>query len=92
LPRRLRSLGLVDVAAEVRFSLAGPAQGQLQRTLIQRARERLTASEIVSAEEVEQHLADIDGGRLDLAAFPGRIRLGAKASLTRGGEPVQPTS
>jgi hypothetical protein len=70
LPRRLRSLGLVDVAAEVRFSLAGPAQGQLQRTLVQRARERLTTSEIVSAEEVEQHLADIDAGRLDLAAFP----------------------
>jgi SAM-dependent methyltransferase len=70
LPRRLRSLGLVDVAAEVRFSLAGLAQRQLHRTVIQRAREHLTASEIVSAEEVEQHLADVDAGRLDLATFP----------------------
>jgi SAM-dependent methyltransferase len=70
LPRRLRGLGLVDVAAEVRFSLAGPAQRQLHRTLIQRARERLITSELVNAEEVEQHLADVDAGRLDLAAFP----------------------
>jgi SAM-dependent methyltransferase len=70
LPRRLHGLGLVDVAAEVRFSLAGPAQPQLHRTLIQRARERLITSELVSAEEIEQHLADVDAGRLDLAAFP----------------------
>jgi SAM-dependent methyltransferase len=70
LPRRLRGLGLVGVAAEVRFSLASPVLGQLQRTLIKRAQESLTTSELVGAEEIEQHLADIDADRLDLAAFP----------------------
>jgi SAM-dependent methyltransferase len=70
LPRRLRGLGLVEVAAEVRFSLASPVLAELQRTLIQRAQDRLTTSELVSAQEVEQHLADIDAGGLDLAGFP----------------------
>jgi SAM-dependent methyltransferase len=70
LPRRLRGVGLVDLGSEVRFSLGGPAERQLHRTLIQRARDRLIASELVSAEEVEQHLADVDAGHLDLAAFP----------------------
>jgi SAM-dependent methyltransferase len=70
LPRRLRGAGLVDVAAEVRFSLAGPAERQLHRTLIQRARDALITSEVVTAGELDQHLADVDAGRLDLAAFP----------------------
>jgi len=70
LPRRLRGPGLLDIAAEVRFSLAGPAPRQLHRTLIQRVQDRLIGSQLVTAEEVEQHLGDIDAGRLDLAAFP----------------------
>jgi hypothetical protein len=70
LPRRLRGLGLVDVAADVRLSLAGPAPSQLHRTLIHRPQDRLITSELVTAEELEQHLADVDAGRLDLAAFP----------------------
>jgi hypothetical protein len=70
LPRRLRGAGLVGVAAEVRFSLAGPSERQLHRTLIQRARGALITSEVVTADELDQHLADVDAGRLDLAAFP----------------------
>jgi SAM-dependent methyltransferase len=91
LPRRLRALGLVDVAAEVRFSLAGATQRQLHWTLIQRARERLITSALVAPEEVEQHLADVDSGRLDLAAFPVVSAWGRKP-LRAGSEPDAPLS
>jgi hypothetical protein len=70
LPRRLRDVGMIDVGAEVSFSLAGPAQARLQRTMIERVRERLVAEGLATTADVEQHLADIEDGRLDLAAFP----------------------
>jgi hypothetical protein len=81
LPRRLRGAGLLDVGAEVCFSLAGPAQARLQRTLIERARQHLITSGMATEEELEQHLADVDAGRLDLAAFPVVSAWGRK---TRG--------
>jgi Methyltransferase domain len=70
LPRRLRNAGLIDIGAEACFSLAGAAQARLQRTLIERAREHLTTAGMATAQEIDQHLADIGAGRLDLAAFP----------------------
>jgi SAM-dependent methyltransferase len=70
LPHRLRNVGLTDVAAQACFSLAGPAESRLQRSLIERARDHLTAAGTATEEEIDQHLADIDAGRLDLAAFP----------------------
>lgn len=79
LPRRLRSAGLVDVAAEVCLSLAGPAPARLHRTMIERARERLIASGMATTEDLEQHLADIKEGRLGLAVFPVVSAWGRKA-------------
>lgn len=79
LPRRLRDAGMIDVGAEVSFSLAGPAQARLQRTMIERMRERLIASGLATAEDLEQHLADLEEGRLDLAAFPVVSAWGRKA-------------
>jgi SAM-dependent methyltransferase len=69
LPRRLRSAGLTEIGAEASFPLADPAAARLQRTLIERARDRLTATGMATAEEIDQHLADIEAGRLDLTAF-----------------------
>lgn len=38
--------------------------------MIERMREPLIAAALATEEELEQHLADIETGRLDLAAFP----------------------
>ena len=70
LPRRLRSAGLLNVAAEVGFALAGPAPARLQRTMIERVRERLITAGLATQDELDRHLADIAAGWLDLAAFP----------------------
>jgi SAM-dependent methyltransferase len=70
LPRRLRTTGLVDIGAEVSFSLTGPALARLQETMIERVREHLIAAALTTREDLEQHLADIKSGQLDLAAFP----------------------
>jgi SAM-dependent methyltransferase len=70
LPRRLRRAGLTEIGAEAGFSLASPAAAALQRTMVERARDRLTATGMATTEEIGQHLADIDARRLDLTAFP----------------------
>ncbi len=80
LPRRLRGAGLAEVGAEVRLSLTGPAGARLHRTVIERSRERLIASRMASAEELDKHLADLDAGRLDLASFPIVSAWGRKPS------------
>jgi hypothetical protein len=38
--------------------------------MIERLREHLIASSLATKQDLEQHLADIEAGRLDLAAFP----------------------
>jgi SAM-dependent methyltransferase len=70
LPRQLRSAGLADVGTDAYISLAGPAQAQFQRTVIERQRDRLVGAGLASHAEIEQHLADIEAGRVDLASFP----------------------
>jgi SAM-dependent methyltransferase len=47
---------------------AGPAE-RLQQTMIERQRDRLLAAGLVTAAEIDQHLADIAAGRLDLTTF-----------------------
>jgi SAM-dependent methyltransferase len=70
LPRLLRGAGLSDVRAEVRFPLGGPDPVRLQRTLIARRGDRLVDAGLLTRAEIDQHLADLAGGGLDLAAFP----------------------
>lgn len=71
LPRRLRGVGLTDVGAQASFALAGAsAAARLQRTMIERARAQLIAASMATEEEIDQHLADVDAGSLDLTAFP----------------------
>jgi SAM-dependent methyltransferase len=79
LPRLLRSAGLADVRADAYFPLAGPAAAQLQHTMIGRQRERLIAAGQVTEAELDQHLADIADGRLDLATFTVVSAWGRKA-------------
>jgi SAM-dependent methyltransferase len=70
LPRLLGSAGLADVGADAYISLAGPAQAQFQRTIIERQRGRLVGAGLATDAEIEQHLADIEAGQVDLASFP----------------------
>jgi 2-polyprenyl-3-methyl-5-hydroxy-6-metoxy-1,4-benzoquinol methylase len=70
LPRLLRAAGLRDVQAEVRFPLGGPDTIRLERTLIARRGDRLVDAGLLTREEIEQHLADLAAGELDLTAFP----------------------
>jgi SAM-dependent methyltransferase len=70
LPRLLHGAGLGDVGADAYISLAGPAQAQFQRTIIERQRDRLVDAGLASDTEIERHLADIETGQVDLASFP----------------------
>ena len=79
LPRLLRGAGLTEVGADAYFPVAGAAAARLQQTMIERQRERLLAAGLVTAAEIDQHLADIAAGRLDLATFTVVSAWGRKA-------------
>jgi SAM-dependent methyltransferase len=68
LPRRLREAGLVDVRADAWFPISGPACVALERATIQQIRDRLLTAGLATAEEIEQHLANLPA--LDLATSP----------------------
>lgn len=70
LPRLLRAADLADVAADGFFPLAQPACTVLETATIQLIRDQLLSHGIASAEEIDQHLANVAAGRLDLAQPP----------------------
>ncbi|MGH3388633.1 MAG: methyltransferase [Actinomadura sp.] len=70
LPRLLRAAGLVDVEADVHFSLASARLARYQHYMVEVRREYLLPSGLVTEEEFERHLADIEAGRVDMTTFP----------------------
>jgi SAM-dependent methyltransferase len=70
LPRQLREAGLVDVAADAYFPVSGPACVELERATTEQLRDRLLAAGLATAEEIDQHLANVSGGLVDLATSP----------------------
>ena len=71
LPRHLRDVGLVDVAADAYFPISGPACHELECATIQQIRGRLLAAGLARVEEIDQHLDNLSAGRLpDLATSP----------------------
>jgi SAM-dependent methyltransferase len=70
LPRLLRSAGLADVRSDSFFPLGGPACDALERATVEQIRVRLVAAGLATGEEVDQHLANVTAGRLDLATSP----------------------
>jgi SAM-dependent methyltransferase len=70
LPRRLRDAGLVDVAADAWFPITGPACVELERTTVQQVRDRLVAAGLADEDEIEQHLANLSAGLVDVATSP----------------------
>ena len=70
LPRHLREAGLVDVAADAFFPITGPACVELERATTAQIRDRLLAAGLATAEEIDQHLANLSSGLVDLATSP----------------------
>lgn len=70
LPRRLRAAGLVDVAADAYFPITGPACAALERATVEQIRDRLVEGGVATRAEIDEHLANVAGGGLDLATSP----------------------
>jgi SAM-dependent methyltransferase len=70
LPRLLREAGLVDVEADAFFPLTSPACSALETATVLQLRERMVAAGIATDDEIDEHLANVATGRLDLATAP----------------------
>lgn len=70
LPRRLRAAGLEGVAADAAFPIRHPACIPLEVATIEMVRAQLVEREFATDEEIEQHLANVLSGRLDLTQPP----------------------
>lgn len=70
LPRLLREAGLADVEADGFFPVTSPACTLLEAATVRQVRDGLIARGHATAQEVDQHLASVAAGRLDLATSP----------------------
>jgi len=70
LPRRLRAVGLVQVAADAAFPVSDPACNHLETATINLIRDQLLDHGIATEDEIAQHLANVAAGTLDLAQPP----------------------
>ncbi|HEX3333149.1 MAG TPA: methyltransferase domain-containing protein [Acidimicrobiales bacterium] len=70
LPRRLRAAGLVDVEADAGFPIRHPACIPLEVATVNLVRDQLVEREIATEEEIDEHLASVLSGRLDLTQPP----------------------
>ncbi|MFJ5726502.1 methyltransferase domain-containing protein [Streptomyces paradoxus] len=70
LPRLLREAGLVDVEADAYFPVASPACTALEAATVRQVRDQLVAADLATDEEIDEHLAAVEAGRLDLATSP----------------------
>lgn len=70
LPRLLRRAGLVDVQADAYLSVVHPAAAALETATMELVGERLVSAGVVTAAELERHLASVAAGRLDLSQPP----------------------
>jgi SAM-dependent methyltransferase len=81
LPRQLRDAGLVDVQADAYFPITAPACAALELATVAQVRDRLVASGLATDAEVDEHLANVATGRLDLATSPMVSAWGRRAAL-----------
>ncbi len=70
LPRRLREVGLVQVAADAAFPVSDPACNALESATIALVRDQLLDHGIATEDEIALHLANVQAGLLDLAQPP----------------------
>ncbi|MGV9932263.1 methyltransferase domain-containing protein [Streptomyces olivaceoviridis] len=70
LPRLLREAGLHDVEAEAYFPVASPACTALETATVRQIRARLVAAGLATDAEIDQHLANVETGTMDLTTAP----------------------
>ncbi|MFI9271053.1 methyltransferase domain-containing protein [Kitasatospora sp. NPDC052896] len=70
LPRLLRGAGLADVRAEAYFPVTSPACAVLESATVRQVRAQLVERGLATEAEIEQHLAAVAAGRLDLTTSP----------------------
>jgi SAM-dependent methyltransferase len=70
LPRLLREAGLEDVRAEGFFPVTSPASLVLEAATVNQLKDQAIAQGLATEEEIEQHLANVTGGRLDVLTAP----------------------
>ena len=70
LPRILRSAGLLNVEADAYFPMTGPACTLLEQATIAQIRGQLVTAGLATDAEIDEHLANVATGALDLATSP----------------------
>ncbi|MFF5545608.1 methyltransferase [Streptomyces olivaceoviridis] len=70
LPRLLREAGLHDVEADAYFPVASPACTALETATVRQIRARLVAAGLATDAEIDQHLANVETGTMDLTTAP----------------------
>ncbi|WP_426508500.1 class I SAM-dependent methyltransferase [Dactylosporangium sp. McL0621] len=70
LPRLLREAGLTGVAADAYFPVTGPACARLERATVEQIRGRLVDADLATTAEIDEHLANLDAGVLDVRPRP----------------------
>ncbi|MGA5041158.1 methyltransferase [Streptomyces capoamus] len=70
LPRLLREAGLHDVEADAYFPVASAACTALEAATVRQIRDRLVAAGLATDAEIDQHLANVAAGTMDLTTAP----------------------
>ncbi|ARP69696.1 SAM-dependent methyltransferase [Streptomyces pluripotens] len=70
LPRLLREAGLQGVRADAYFPVASPATAALEAATVRQIRDHLVERGLATADDIEQHLANVEAGGMDLATAP----------------------
>ncbi len=70
LPRLLREVGLAEVRSDAYFPIASPACSALEASTVRQIRDRLVSARLATDAEIDEHLANVATGRLDLATSP----------------------
>ncbi|MEV7191775.1 methyltransferase domain-containing protein [Streptomyces sp. NPDC093510] len=79
LPRLLREAGLRRVESDAYFPLVSPGVAALETATLQQLRAELTGAGLATPEDIDQHLANVATGALDLATPPLISTWGRKA-------------
>jgi SAM-dependent methyltransferase len=70
LPRLLRDAGLRGVEADAYFPVTSPACEALESATVRQIRDQLVTAGLATQEEIDQHLANVATGSMDLATAP----------------------
>ncbi|MDQ0990270.1 methyltransferase domain-containing protein [Streptomyces sp. V3I7] len=79
LPRLLREAGLRRVEADAYFPVTSPACAALETATVRQIRDQLVTAGLATDQDIEEHLANVASGSMDLATAPMISAWGRKA-------------